>query len=146
MRTIAVKKKNSLSATKEDYLRAIYLLKNTTGTASVTAIAKRLGLSKSTVSERLKGLTKEGLVDASPYSEIKLTQKGEQISQKLTYKHRIIEVFLNRILKLPIADVHDEAEKLEHACSDEVIKRLARFLDNPTTDPHGTKISTPKNW
>lgn len=135
----------ALSSTKEDYVRAIYLLQKNGSGAKVTEIAKKLNLSKSTVSERIKDLAKDGLVKSSPYNEINLTTKGEVISKNLTYKHRIIEVFLNRTLKLPIDLVHYEAEKLEHAFSDEVIERLADFLGHPTEDPHGTKITAPVN-
>lgn len=144
MRTIGTKGK-PLSATKEDYVRAIFLIQEkSASTASVTAIASRLGLSKSTVSERINDLVADGLADAPPYTGVSLTKKGREEAIKLTYKHRLIEVFLNQVLKMPISKVHAEAHKLEHACSDEVIKRLADFLNNPTTDPHGTEILKPK--
>ena len=147
MRTNSSKDNIKLSATKEDYVRAIFLLGKYEDTSvTVTQIAERLSLSKSTVSERIKDLVKDGLVDSSPYRKIVLTKNGELIAEKLTYKHRLIEVFLYTTLKMPTETVHAEAEKLEHACSDEVIKRLASFLGHPTEDPHGTKINTPKNW
>ena len=146
MRTIRATT-SALSATKEDYVRAIYLLQQqSSADAGVTDIASRLQLSKSTVSERVKDLVADGLVSSTPYAGVSLTPEGLRIAETLTYKHRVIEVFLNQVLKLPISKVHNEAEKLEHACSDEVIKRLANFLDDPTVDPHGTKISKPKNW
>ncbi len=147
MRTIRSTKATRLSATKEDYVRAIFLLnKQESTSASVTQIAERLELSKSTVSERIKDLVKDGLVDAPPYNEVVLTKTGKIVAQKLTYKHRLIEVFLNKTLKMSADTVHAEAEKLEHACSDNVIQRLAHFLDHPTTDPHGTKIDMPEKW
>ena len=145
MRTIG-KKAVRFSIAKEDYVRAIYLLQEKTGRTSVTNIAKRLNLSKSTVSERINDLINDDLVLAPPYGAVTLTPQGLNLGQTLTYKHRVIEVFLHKVLQLPNSKIHAEAEKLEHACSDDVIKRLAKFLDNPTTDPHGTKISTPKNW
>ncbi len=58
----------------------------------------------------------------------------------MTYKHRLIEVFLHQALKLPKELVHAEAERLEHAFSDEAIERLATFLNHPTHDPHGSLI------
>jgi len=138
--------KASLSATREDYIRAIYTLEESSGSAKVTQIAERLGLSKSTVSERLKELVREGLVEAEPYAEVSLTKKGQEAGKKLTYKHRVIEVFLNEKLKLPKSKVHVEAHKLEHSVSDEVIQRLAKFLDHPDTDPHGSEIPKIKSW
>lgn len=127
------------SAKQEDYLRAIYLL-NGHASASVTTIADKLELSKSTVSERLKDLASAELVIAPPYGKITLTQAGAKLGQKLTHKHRIIEVFLHETLGMPKDLVHDEAEILEHAISDDVAKRLSAFLKKPTHDPHGSEI------
>lgn len=144
MRTSRTRTK-TLSATKEDYLRAIYLL-GQQAPVGVTDVAKRLSLSKSTVSERVKDLVKDGLVEAAPYSELQLTNAGSKAAEILTYKHRIIEVFLHETLGIPKNQVHEEAERLEHACSDEVIKRLAMYLKHPTADPHGTEIKLPRRW
>ncbi|MAQ59488.1 hypothetical protein CL638_02145 [bacterium] len=130
----------SISSTKEDYIRAIYIIQKATGEAGVTNIAERLKLSKSTVSERVKELVRDGFVVAEIYGQITLTAKGLGAAQKLTYKHRIIEVFLHETLKIPKDKIHEEAEKLEHAFSDDVIKRLAKFLHNPVNDPHGSPI------
>lgn len=134
-----------ISATKEDYLRAIYLL-GLQAPVGVTEVAKRLDLSKSTVSERMKDLMKDGLVEAAPYAAVHLTTAGVNAAEVLTYKHRMIEVFLHDTLGVPKDKVHAEAERLEHSMSDDVIKRLAAFLDHPTTDPHGTPIKTPHRW
>jgi DtxR family Mn-dependent transcriptional regulator len=140
MRTL-VTNKSPITSTKEDYVRAIYILnKNEQGTG-VTHIAKRLNLSKSTVSERVKELVRDGLAVAAPYAEVELTPKGAAVGKKLTYKHRLIEVFLHQTLKMPKDQVHAEAERLEHAFSDEAIKRLDKFLKHPTHDPHGSPIT-----
>ena len=136
----------AMSATKEDYVRAIYILGENAKGTGVTHIAKRLQLSKSTVSERVKELEQDGLVIALPYAEVTLTPKGKDVGEKLTYKHRIIEVFLYTVLKVPKEQIHAEAERLEHACSDDVIKRLAKFLKNPKSDPHGSVIPKIKSW
>lgn len=143
MRTIT--DKQNLSSAREDYIRAIYILQQGSGETGVTQIAKRLGLSKSTVSERIKDLATAGLVKAGSYTQVSLTEKGKKRGEILTYKHRIIEVFLNSALKMPKHKVHEEAERLEHACSDEVVKRLEKFLQYPTQDPHGSKIPE-INW
>lgn len=135
-----------INTTREDYVRAIYILQETGQETGVTNIAERLRLSKSTVSERVKSLAKVGLVESDHYAQVKLTKAGLSIGKKLTYKHRIIEVFLSRVLGIPNEKVHEEAEKLEHACSDDVIQRIATLLDNPTTDPHGSLIPEIKDW
>lgn len=129
-----------LTSTKEDYIRAIYLLQAGQSGAKVTQIADRLKLSKSTVSERIKELVRDGFVVSAVYGRVVLSAQGNKTAQKLTYKHRIIEVFLHDTLKLPKNKIHEEAEKLEHALSDDVIKRLAKFLNYPKSDPHGSPI------
>lgn len=129
-----------ITSTKEDYIRAIYILSTSARDTGVTNIAERLKLSKSTVSERVKELVRDGLVTAAPYAQVELTTKGVKIGKQLTYKHRLIEVFLHQTLKVPKDQVHAEAERLEHAFSDDVIKRLDDFLKHPTHDPHGSPI------
>lgn len=134
-------KQKTLTSTKEDYLRAIFvLLEKDGGKVGTTDIAKYLNLSKSTVSERLQELMAQKLINPSFYSSIKLTAKGKKIAKKLTYKHRLIEVFLNKTLKVSKTRVHPEAHKLEHAFSDKVINKLSKFLGNPKRDPHGVPI------
>jgi DtxR family Mn-dependent transcriptional regulator len=140
MRTSPVAKK-PVSATREDYIRAIYLLQEAGHNPGIVEIAKRLRLSKSTVSERIKELTRAGLTLSTPYSTVTLTKSGLALGKKMTYKHRLIEVFLHQTLQLPMNKIHLEAERLEHACSDEAIKQLAIFLDHPTHDPHGSPIT-----
>lgn len=107
---------------------------------TVTALVKKLGLSKSTVSERVSTLQRDGLVVTKPYAAITLTAKGRKLGLKLTRKHRLLEVFLHDTIKMPLNLIHDEAEQLEHACSDVMIDRLDAFLHHPTHDPHGSKI------
>lgn len=136
-----------VSATREDYLRAIYLGGLGRGSKiGVTDLAATLKLSKSTVSERVKALVEVGLVEASPYSDIRLTTTGLDVAKKMTYKHRVLEVFLHDVLKIPKERIHQEAELLEHSCSDLVIQRLAEFLKHPTVDPHGSDIPKIENW
>ncbi|MBI2044795.1 metal-dependent transcriptional regulator [Candidatus Pacearchaeota archaeon] len=97
--------------------------------------------SKSTISERIKELNKQGLIKQGDNVLLKFTKKGYNIARKLTYKHRIIEVFLYNILKISRNKIHEEANKLEHAFSDDSIKRINKLLNNPKLDPHGQKIS-----
>lgn len=137
---------SKITATKEDYVRAIYILDTSQHSTGVTDIANKLALSKSTVSERVKELVNEGLVVSEPYGKVTLTKRGSEVGKKLTYKHRIIEVFLHNTLHIPKDKIHAEAERLEHAFSDDVIKRLATFLGNPVSDPHGSTIPTITDW
>jgi DtxR family transcriptional regulator, Mn-dependent transcriptional regulator len=129
-----------ITATREDYIRAIYILQEKGVEPGIIQIADRLNLSKSTVSERVKELTADGLTISKPYSTVSLTKAGILLGRKMTYKHRLIEVFLHDTLKLPTEKIHAEAERLEHAFSDEAIELLAVFLKHPTHDPHGSLI------
>jgi len=83
-----------------------------------------------------------GLVIHDPYKGVRLTKKGEKIASNVLKRHRIAECFLTDILHLNGSKVHDEACKLEHALSDEILNRLETFLGNPKTCPHGKPIST----
>lgn len=129
-----------ITPTREDYLRAVYVFEEKTGRAvHAVELARDLGLAKSTVSERLRELAAEGLIRAS-YSIVTLTSAGRTLARDLTFKHRIIEVFLHVVLKMPMSKIHDEAHRLEHAFSDDAIKRLAKLVGNPKKDPHGEEI------
>lgn len=129
-----------MSPAREDYIRAIYLLEEAGEDPGIIQISKRLNLSKSTVSERIKELTADGFTVSKPYSTISLTKRGYELGKKMTYKHRLIEVFLHQTLKLEAHKIHQEAERLEHAFSDEAIELLDTFLKHPTHDPHGSPI------
>lgn len=121
-----------LTETKEDYIRAIYVLEHRNNRAPmVNEIAQYLEIKKTTVSEALKSLTDSGYVIKENYKPIRLTQQGTEIAKNLTWKHRLIEVFLYRVLGVDIDKVHQEAHKLEHAFSDDVMSRIYNFLNEP---------------
>jgi len=128
------------SASREDYLRAVYHLMEENKEVRSVEVADYLNVTKPSVSEMLKELSKEGLIEYKKYSKVKLTGKGHKIAQKLTSKHRIIESFLKKILKIDSENIHEEAHRLEHAFSDESISKLRRLLGNPKEDPHGKPI------
>ena len=128
------------SASKEDYLRGIYHLMEEDGSVKSVDLADYLNVKKPSVSEMLKELDKEGLVEYKKYSKVKFTGKGQKIAQNITSKHRIIERFLKDMLKINKKKVHEEAHRLEHAFSDQSIDRLRRILGNPKHDPHGKPI------
>lgn len=131
------------TAVKEDYLRALWRLQEKgEGEVRLVDIATYLGLSRSTVSERVRALAEEGYVTHSHYGQIAFTRRGYALGKKLTHKHRVIEVFLHDVLKVPARAVHAEAHALEHALSDDVTRRLGKWLGNPQTDPHGVRIPT----
>jgi DtxR family Mn-dependent transcriptional regulator len=81
-------------------------------------------------------------VSYEPYYGVRLTARGELAALRIIRRHRVLELFLQQVLEYPWDRVHDEAERLEHAASDELIERLAAFLGKPTRDPHGAAIPT----
>jgi len=130
-----------ITQNREDYLRAIFCL-DEKGTETVKSIdvVQFLNVSKPAVSEMLKKLKEQGYIEMTPYSKISLTHKGLQAAKKITYKHRVVEVFLKEILGFKENKLHEEAHKLEHAMSDEVAKRMANLLEDPKCCPCGDKI------
>jgi DtxR family transcriptional regulator, Mn-dependent transcriptional regulator len=129
---------------KEDYLRTIYYFyekekDKTKGVRSIN-IAKALSITKPSVSGMLKKLAKEGFIKFKPYSNILLTNQGLKEAKRVMHNHRVIEVFLRDVLKYDLLKVHDEAHRLEHAFSEESIRRLDKFLNNPKISPLGKPI------
>ncbi len=128
------------TANREDYIRALYILEERKHELKSTDLAHYLNVSKPSVSEMVRQLASEGMVSYKKYSKLKLTAKGRRIAQKLTLKHRLIELFLKNILKISLRNIHQEANRLEHAFSDESIAKLRTLLGNPKKDPHGKPI------
>jgi len=129
----------TLTQTQEDYLRAIYCLGENKSVKPVE-ISRYLNLAKQTITERLQDLAEHGLVNYKRYGSASLSKQGQKIAQNLTYKHRVIEVFLHKLLKQPKDKIHVEAHRLEHAFSDDSINKLHKLLGRPKLDPHGKPI------
>jgi DtxR family transcriptional regulator, Mn-dependent transcriptional regulator len=127
----------------EDYLKTIHSLTKREEPASTSAIADRLGIAAGSVTGMVKRLAEQGLVEHVPYYGARLTSKGEREAVRLIRRHRLLELFLVQVLGYTWDRVHDEAERLEHAATDELIDRIAAVLGEPSIDPHGAPI--PKN-
>lgn len=130
------------TSTVEDYVKAIYLLQQDTptGEATVARLAATLGVTKGSVTAMVRKLREARLADAERYGGIRLTAKGRRLAIDMIRRHRLIEVFLVETLGFDWAEVHEEAERLEHALSAKVIDRLDAFLNHPSFDPHGDPI------
>ncbi len=128
--------------TAENYIKAIYVLcrESTAGEAGVVRLAQEVGVTKGTATSMIKRLAKLKLVKAPRYSGVTLTAIGKKVALDVLRRHRIIETFLVSTLNLDWADVHEEAERLEHALSPRTLDRLDEFLGRPSTDPHGDPI------
>lgn len=130
----------SLSRSIEDYLKVIYKLELESGSAQTSAIADALSIAPPSVSGMVKRLADAELVTHVPYRGVELTEAGRRQALRMLRRHRILESYLIEHLGYDWDDVHREAERMEHAVSDELIERMAGKLGNPTHDPHGAPI------
>ncbi len=131
---------SDLSRSVEDYLKVIYHLTGNGEAASTTAIAEALDLAAPSVSGMIKRLAEAGLAEHQPYRGVTLTGDGRQAALRMLRRHRIIETYLVSHLGYTWDNVHAEAEKLEHAVSEDLVERMSRALGDPRFDPHGDPI------
>lgn len=108
--------------------------------ATTSDLAASLGVTLSTVSANLKKLAREELIHYEPYGTISLSEEGERMAVDVVRRHRLIETFLVEHLGYRWDEVHDEADRLEHAASDLLIERIDATLGHPEVDPHGDPI------
>jgi DtxR family Mn-dependent transcriptional regulator len=132
----------ALSRSVEDYLKAIYGLSEQGDAASTSAVAEMLDVQPASVTGMVKRLAEGGLLEHLPYRGVRLTDAGTREALKILRRHRIIETYLCERLGYAWDDVHVEAERLEHAVSDNLIERMAAALEFPSHDPHGAPIPT----
>jgi DtxR family Mn-dependent transcriptional regulator len=124
----------------EEYLEAIYDIAGRKGTAKTTEIAERLHNAPASVTEAFQRMKQNGLVHYESHKGVSLTEKGYKIAMKLKRKHRLLEVFLDKILHLPHEKIHDQACKMEHTLTDETEIALCKTLKGPTQCPDGAPI------
>ena len=128
-----------LSSSIGDYLKAVWTISGT-GAASTTGISEQLSVAPASVTNMLGRLQEMGLVKYERYRGATLTDRGREEALRLVRRHRLIETFLLEHLGYDWQEVHEEAERLEHAVSDGFTERLAEFLGHPDHDPHGDRI------
>lgn len=127
----------------EDYIKAIFQLSRLGAAVQTSALAERLDVRPASVSNMLRRLASLGLIEYKPYHGALLTVEGETLARHMVRRHRLIERFLTVCLDYPWEEVHEEAERLEHAVSPRFVEALDRLLENPLTDPHGAPIPAP---
>jgi len=136
------------SSTVENYLKAIYLGQSAlTGgerLVSMGYVATALGVTPGTATTMVKALSDSGLAEYEPYSGVRLTSAGERLAGLVIRRHRLVEAFLVQVMGMSWAEVHEEAEQLEHAVSDRLIERIDAMLGRPAYDPHGDPIPDPE--
>jgi DtxR family Mn-dependent transcriptional regulator len=132
------------SSAVEDYLKAIYQLQGQDEAVSTTELAHRLHLTPASVTGMIKRLAADDppLVEYERYQGVTLTASGERLALAVVRRHRLLELFLERALNYSWDEVHAEADRLEHAISERLEDRIAAWLGEPATDPHGDPIPT----
>jgi DtxR family transcriptional regulator, Mn-dependent transcriptional regulator len=124
----------------EEYLETIYRLTEGDGPANLTTLAERLAISPVSTNEMVRKLVERDLATYEPYKGVSLTAAGAQKAESIIRRHRLWERLLTDVLGMPWDQVHEEACRLEHATSDLLEERLSRYLEQPTTCPHGVPM------
>ena len=132
------------SQTVENYLKAIYqaelALAEPTALVPMGQLSAALGIVPGTATTMVKALAESGLVQYEPYTGVRLTAAGRTLAALVLRRHRLVEQFLVQVMGMSWAEVHEDAEELEHAVSDRLIARIDEMLGHPDTDPHGDPI------
>jgi DtxR family Mn-dependent transcriptional regulator len=136
------------TSTVENYLKQIYLEQQHVAAAAELVPMGRLAIAMAvtpgTATTMIKALAEANLVTYEPRTGVRLTKAGEQLALHVLRRHRLVELFLVKVLGLDWSEVHDEAEHLEHAVSEKVLERIDAYLGHPSVDPHGDPIPTSK--
>lgn len=138
---------SSPSYTVENYLKAIYQAEaarhvDEPELMPMGQLAASLGVVPGTATTMVKALAESGLVEYEPYAGVRLTAAGRKLAALVLRRHRLIELFLVRVMGMRWDEVHEEAEHLEHAVSERLIERIDEMLGHPDADPHGDPIPT----
>jgi DtxR family transcriptional regulator, Mn-dependent transcriptional regulator len=131
---------SDLTVAVQDYLKAIYSLESAGERVTTSALATRMRVSAPSATAMSKRLAELGLVERAPYRGVVLTEHGRRGALEVTRHHRLLERYLADRLGLSLDEVHAEADRLEHALSEELEARIDAELGYPTRDPHGDPI------
>src|SRR3954462_8567500 len=132
------------SSTVENYLKAIHQGQTALGGSvrlvPMGQVASAVGVTPGTATTMVKDLAESGLVEYEPYTGVRLSAAGEKLAGLVLRRHRLVEAFLVHVMGMSWAEVHEEAEQLEHVVSERLIERIDEMLGRPTHDPHGDPI------
>src|SRR5256712_11104288 len=139
---VEVARRSTFTRAQEDYLKALYHLHGDARPVPTRELAQRLGISSPSVSEMVTRLPSRGRVEHDRYRGQQLPREGRKVALELVRHHRLLEMFLVRVLGYTWDEVHDEAERLEHVISERMEQRIFELLGRPELDPHGHVIPT----
>jgi DtxR family Mn-dependent transcriptional regulator len=130
------------SSTVENYVKRLFLEQQRCAEKLVPLgkLAAAMSVTPGTATTMVKALSDSGLVHYESRNGARLTRSGEKLALHVLRRHRLVELFLVKVLGLDWSEVHDEAEVLEHAISEKVLERIDKMLGHPTADPHGDLI------
>ena len=134
----------ALSRSRQDYLKALFALSPAGEAVPTSHLAAHLGVKAPSVTNMIDRLSAERLVSHSPRAGARLTARGRREALGIVRRHRILEAFLVRVLGLDLAEVHEDAEVLEHHISDRLLEAIDRLMQHPAEDPHGHPIPDAK--
>ena len=130
-----------MSISIENFVKAIYLQgQQMGGDTRPGTLAKLLNISNAATTDMARSLSEKNLVNYTKYQELTLTPQGDKLALQVLRKHRLWEAFLSKTLNLSLHEIHQEAERLEHATSDYLADKIDEYLNYPTADPHGDPI------
>lgn len=128
------------SPTEENYLKALFNLKDEEGKVSISELSNTLKVSMPTANSMVKNLLKKGLIIYEKYKPIELTKEGKKMAALVIRKHRLTEMYLAEKMGFGWEEVHDIAEQIEHINSPIFFERMDKLLNHPQIDPHGSPI------
>lgn len=128
------------SAAMREYLAEIYRLQEDAPTVSTTSLAERLNVSAPAVPRMLKRLRNAGYVKHVPYQGFELTELGIEEALKELRRHRILEVFMVKVMGFSWDETHELAEEMSKGINDTIAERMAEMTNQPTRCPHGEPI------
>jgi len=124
----------------QDYVKTIYALGGEHESVATNDLADALRVAPASVTGMIRRLQGLKLVTHEPYRGVRLTETGRLLGVEMIRHHRLLELFLHKMLGMPLEQVHDEAERLEHVISEEFEARIDALLGYPQHDPHGSPI------
>lgn len=133
------------SSTVENYLKTLHQAEASMGDGTLVPmgqLANAVGVAPGTATTMVKALAESGLVEYEPYVGVRLSSAGSKLATLVLRRHRLIEQFLVEVMGMSWADVHEDAEQLEHVVSDRLVERMDAMLGHPAVDPHGDPIPT----
>ena len=130
-----------MSISIENFVKAIYLQEQRQGEDTRPGtLAKVLDISNAATTDMARSLAQKNLINYTKYQKLSLTPEGRELALSILRKHRLWEAFLSKTLNLTLHEIHEEAERLEHATSNFLADKIDEYLNYPAADPHGDPI------